>query len=277
MTNTKCIALDDIITDAGTQVRVNLCESTVDRYAEEMRDGCKFPPVVVFHDGSRFILADGFHRVLAAKRAEFLDILADVRLGGKPEALRHALGANVTHGLPRTNADKRRSVELALAQWPDISSVMIAKTCAVSHTFVDSFRAQLATVASSVNQAATVAPCEAPKRKGADGKEYKQPAKRNKVSDTAGEKSGTSGLGEVGTSSGAGKANAGTPPPGPSADAQLVAALGITPDEVLGEMLRAVAIETEEALAISNPEWLSMLADAHQRAADTLREKAASM
>jgi hypothetical protein len=164
-------------------------------------------------------------------------------------------------------------VELALDQWPDLSSREIGRACAVSHQFVEDFRKQLSTVDSSVNQPATVAGST---RKGADGKERKAPAKR-KVSDTAGETSGTSGLGEVGTSPGAGNANAGTPPQGPSADAQLVAALGVTPDEVLEEMLRAVAIETEEALAISNPEWLSMLADAHQRAADTLREKAASM
>jgi ABC-type Fe3+-citrate transport system substrate-binding protein len=139
----------------------------------------------------------------------------------------------------------------------------------VSHQFVEDFRKQLSTVDSSVNQPATVAGST---RKGADGKERKAPAKR-KVSDTAGETSGTSGLGEVGTTREPGHA----PVPGPSADAQLVAALGITPDEVLGEMLRAVAIETEEALAISNPEWILMLADAHQRAADTLREKAGSM
>lgn len=262
----KSIQLADIDTQAGTQVRAELSEATVVDYTAQMLDGVKFPPVVVFHDGSRFILADGFHRVLAANRAEFLDILAEVKLGGKPEALRYALQANVRHGLPRSNADKRRSVELALAQWPDLSSREIGRACAVSHVFVESVRQP---------QVVTVTTCEPepPKRKGADGKEYKQPAKRDKVSDTAGEKSGTSGLGEVGTSSGVDR----TPPPGHSSDAQLVAALGITPDEVLGEMLRGIAIETEEALAISNPEWLSMLADAHQRAADTLREKAGSM
>jgi hypothetical protein len=145
-----------------------LNESTVDEYAAEMTNGAKFPPVTVFHDGSRFILADGFHRVLAARRAEFLDILADVKLGGKPEALRFALAANVKHGLPRTNADKRRSVELALAMWPDLSSREIARACAVSHTMVDEIRTpQLATVASS----------EPAKRKGADGKSRKAPAK----------------------------------------------------------------------------------------------------
>jgi len=161
----KSIRITDIITDAGTQVRAELSEATVVDYTAQMLEGVKFPPVVVFHHGSRFILADGFHRVMAAIRAGFLDILAEVRLGGKPEALRYALQANVKHGLPRSNADKRNSVKLAIQQWPERSSNLIAKSCAVSHTLVDSVRSQLANSASCGDEPAT--------RTGADGKARK--------------------------------------------------------------------------------------------------------
>lgn len=192
MSEPRCILLSEIVTDAGTQVRAELNESTVDEYSAQMLDGVKFPPVTVFHDGSRFILADGFHRVLAARRAEFLDILADVRIGGKPEALRFALAANVKHGLPRTNADKRRSVELALAMWPDLSSREIARACAVHHDLVERIRTkptdnQLADSASSTApQASPVASSEPAKRKGADGKSRKAPKKESPAEDAGG-------------------------------------------------------------------------------------------
>src|SRR4051812_10700182 len=108
------LKLELIRTDAGTQSRVCLTDDVVAEYAERMIEGEQFPPVVVFHDGSDFILSDGFHRVMAAIRNQFKDILADVRKGTKLDALKYALGANRANGLRRTNADKRRCVVLAL-------------------------------------------------------------------------------------------------------------------------------------------------------------------
>jgi len=67
------------------------------------------------------------------------------------------------HGLRRTNADKRRAVEIALREFPNLSSAELARVCAVSHTLVDKVRPQPATVAGS----------EA--RLGADGKIRKMP------------------------------------------------------------------------------------------------------
>lgn len=159
------LKLSEVLTTAGTQIRASIDSNTVDEYAQAMQDATqKFPPVVVFHDGNRYILADGFHRVMAASRNGFLDIEADVRKGTKADALRFALGANAVHGLKRTNADKRRSVELALAEWPKLSNRELAKLCAVSDPFVGEVR-QLLTVSSSDT------------RIGADGKERKLPRK----------------------------------------------------------------------------------------------------
>ena len=56
------IALSDIVTDAGTQVRVQPDDATVADYAAQMTDGAQFPPVVLFHDGNQYFLADGFQR-----------------------------------------------------------------------------------------------------------------------------------------------------------------------------------------------------------------------
>jgi hypothetical protein len=57
-------------------------------------------------------------------------------------ALQHALAANQTHGLRRTNADKRRAVELALDRWPDKSDREIATLAGTSHPFVGRVRGE---------------------------------------------------------------------------------------------------------------------------------------
>lgn len=138
---TKLLKISSVVTTAGTQIRAKIDVDTVEQYAEAMQDATnKFPPVVVFHDGSQFILADGFHRVMAAARNGFTDIDAEVNKGTRTDALKFALGANSTHGLKRTNADKRRSVELALAEWPKISDREIARICFVSAEMVGDVR-----------------------------------------------------------------------------------------------------------------------------------------
>src|SRR3954462_9709856 len=95
----KLLKLSDVVTTAGTQIRARINEDTVDEYAVAMLDAeNKFPPVVVFHDGNQFILADGFHRMLAASRNGFKDIEADINKGTKSDALKFALSANAAHG-----------------------------------------------------------------------------------------------------------------------------------------------------------------------------------
>lgn len=166
---TSLLKLSEISTTSGTQIRASINHEAVDEYANAMTDGVKFPPVVVFHDGSEYILADGFHRVMAANRNGFKDIEAEVCKGTKSDALKYALGANSTHGIKRTNADKRRSVELALAEWPKLSDNKLAEICAVSQPFVTGMRAEHITVISS----------KAETRIGRDGKERKLPAKKS--------------------------------------------------------------------------------------------------
>lgn len=166
---TALLQLSVIVTDAGTQIRAKVCEDTVAQYAAEMLEGAKFPPVDVFHDGNQFILADGFHRVMAASRNGFKDIEADVRKGTKSDALKFALSANATHGIKRTNPDKRRSVELALAEWPKLSDVELSRICAVSTFLVQNVRSETQPLENRGSP-----------RQGADGKIRKVPAPKSK-------------------------------------------------------------------------------------------------
>jgi hypothetical protein len=139
------LALDFIAIDGGTQSRAYLNDSTVDEYAEAMDGGAEFPPVLVFYDGEKYWLADGFHRVAAAKKGECGEIVADVRSGTRRDAILYSVGANATHGLRRTNADKRRSVLTLLGdeEWSQWSDREIARRCGVSTPFASKLRSEL--------------------------------------------------------------------------------------------------------------------------------------
>jgi uncharacterized ParB-like nuclease family protein len=160
---TQDLPLESINVYGGTQTRVKTSDEAIASYAEEMAQGTVFPPIVVFYDGATYWLADGFHRYLAAKRNEYPTILAAVQPGGRSDALRHALGANATNGVYRTNADKRNAVEIALEEWPDRANPVLADTCKVSVELVRRVRTEL-TKSGRLQAADSVT--------GRDGKEY---------------------------------------------------------------------------------------------------------
>ena len=135
----KTLPIKDICIDAGTQSRVSLDESVVQEYYEFLTSyEDDLPPVTVFFDGLEYFLADGFHRIMAYQRdgREFID--SHLKGGTLRDAIRFSLGANATHGLKRSQADKRKSVTTALDdhEWGKLSAREIARMCDVSHTFV---------------------------------------------------------------------------------------------------------------------------------------------
>lgn len=136
------LQLDKITTDAGTQARVGLNEDVVAEYAEAIIAGADMPPITVFHDGKRYILADGFHRYFAHVKARAMEISANVCQCTKRDAMWHALGANQAHGLRRTNADKREAVRILLRdkEWAKLSDREIAEHLGLSHPFVAAVR-----------------------------------------------------------------------------------------------------------------------------------------
>lgn len=146
------LALNQIRRDGGTQPRTAINEAVVSEYGEMYREHGPdaLPAVTVFFDSTAYWLADGFHRTLGAERAELKDIDVDVRHGTQRDAILWSFGANASHGLRRTNDDKRKAVHamLADAEWSKWSDSAIARACSVSHTFVQRERASLATDAS---------------------------------------------------------------------------------------------------------------------------------
>lgn len=112
------LAVVDLEECSRVQVRAGKPDAdVVTRYAEFMKSGAIFPPVVVFREKGteRYVVADGHHRLRAAQQIGAKKIDVDLREGDENDAIEFALGANSDHGLPRTGKDIRRAVDLLMS------------------------------------------------------------------------------------------------------------------------------------------------------------------
>jgi hypothetical protein len=168
----ELVHLNSIKTNGSTQMRAGLNADTVAEYREAMQENgwSDFPPIVTFYDGSIHWLADGFHRLAAWQSVGVSvgdsKVPAIVKTGGQRDAVLYAASANAVHGLRRTNADKRRAVEVLLRdeEWRQWSNYEIAKRCAVDEKTVRTIRNEMYPPATEIPQLNT--------RIGGDGKVY---------------------------------------------------------------------------------------------------------
>lgn len=139
------LPIADIRRESELQCRARgINKGTVDEYAELYKIGTVLPPIVVFKDAKGVHwLADGFHRVAAAELTGVAEIAVDVREGDRRAALLYAAGANASHGLRRTNADKRRAVLAVLAAFPKMTDRKIGEACGVDNKTVAAARRSL--------------------------------------------------------------------------------------------------------------------------------------
>lgn len=128
--------------DGGTQPRIAIHPLTLEEYAREMKAEASFPPVIVFYDGTDYWLADGFHRVEAASSIGIKKVSSSIKQGSRRDAILYSVGANATHGLRRSNADKRRAVLKLLEdeEWSKWSNREIARRVAVDEKMVRKLR-----------------------------------------------------------------------------------------------------------------------------------------
>lgn len=165
------LELDKIRIDGGTQLRY----LDTNHVAELRRvHPTNLPKIVVFFDGKDYWLADGFHRYHRFRADNVKSVEVERRKGTQRDAVLYACSANSRHGLPRTNADKRRAVAtlLADAEWGKKSSRWIAEKCNVSDDLVADVRK-----AGESN----------PVREGKDGKTYRAPETTEKSNNTQGQ------------------------------------------------------------------------------------------
>lgn len=137
------IKLSTIIVDSNFQPRAKLNQQEIENYAELIKEGTEFPPIVVFKKNEdSYILASGFHRFEAHKKLELTEISAEIREGSELDILIEAIQSNSRHGLRLTNEDKWRSVSLILndSSGKNWSDNHIATTCGVSNHLVKKVR-----------------------------------------------------------------------------------------------------------------------------------------
>ena len=151
------LALDTILADSRAQPREALNTETVKAYAEEMARNAIFPPLMVFYDGEKYWLADGFHRRNAALSADIKVFRCEIRRGGLREAVLFSCSANSTHGQRRSNADKRRAVMRMLedAEWREWSDSEISRRCKVSDFLVATIRKEHTSISRSMDRTFT--------------------------------------------------------------------------------------------------------------------------
>ena len=137
--------LTDIVLDPQLQMRDSLDGELINEYSESIKEGSKFPPLEVFHDGSSYFLVDGWHRYYAYKKAGIADVEVKLHKGTLRAARLYATGVNDDHGARRSPATKRKIVMVYLddVEWAEWSSRDIAKHSKLSHTFIEKVRKSL--------------------------------------------------------------------------------------------------------------------------------------
>ncbi len=152
----KVFALETLELMGEAQSRVHIDPSVVAEYVERMSwdeargravdpEGAPWPAVTVYTRGETLWVADGFHRVEAAKTLGFAGIQCRVLEGDRRDAIQYSLSANARHGLRRTREDKRRAVRRALSDdtWRTWTDARVAELCSVSRSLVGSTRERL--------------------------------------------------------------------------------------------------------------------------------------
>ena len=139
------LPLRDIYLHGDTHSRPGIYQGMVAQFAKSMQNGANLPPIVVFYDGKIYWLADGFHRVAAARLLEWSGIRAEIRTGARRDAVAYSTKANGQPdvlGLRYCMEDRRHAVRLMLSdmEWVEWSDRAVARHCGVTHSFVQKVR-----------------------------------------------------------------------------------------------------------------------------------------
>lgn len=179
---TQKFPIREIVLNQRCQARVEPHPDIVDEYAAAYRLKAKMPPVDVFIVDGAPHLIDGWHRISGAIKAEATWITCEiVGTGTLEEAVWKALAANQTHGIRRTNEDKRRAVRLALESpiGNEQSARVLAEHIGVSHELVLKVRGEWeAERRAQLSTPDSCEPAEPVKRIGKDGRARSAPKPR---------------------------------------------------------------------------------------------------
>ena len=164
------LPLTSITLDKRLQMRPKLNQQRVERYSELISEGVSLPAAIVFDDGKKKWLADGWKRYRACEKAKCEVLYCEVRNGTFRDAFLFALGANGEHGESR-DAETIDAVMKAVFADDELrkdSDRKLAVVCNVSRATISRYRKKLVPAGGSGE------PPE--KRRGQDGKEYSVPS-----------------------------------------------------------------------------------------------------
>jgi hypothetical protein len=83
----KLVRITELLANAPVEPEAHLDTARVGHYAKIFD---ALPPIVVFDTAEGLLLADGYHRVAAARRRGLETVEAEVRLGSRHDALQYA-------------------------------------------------------------------------------------------------------------------------------------------------------------------------------------------
>ena len=155
-TAVRDVPIKSLRLDPRCQLRADIRQSIIQDYhdvLEEELEAAKaaerdpvwpFPPLDVFwRVAGPNLVADGWHRTKAAQIAKWPNpIPCVVHDGDLRDAILWAANANSTHGIRRSNEDKRKTIITLLhdREWRKWSSNEIARRCNVSASLVEIVR-----------------------------------------------------------------------------------------------------------------------------------------
>lgn len=168
------LPIDKINVRDQYQIRFQMDETRVNEYAELMKDGVQFPPILVgefvgIHGPDpdpTYILLDGFHRLEAAKRAGQTAMIVNVvQVHSNADKIETALRANSQHGLSLTAEERRRAAMFLIRWYQNETLQKLARRCGVSKSTVARIRDELSQMGKLDLDGTTT---------GEDGKQRKQ-------------------------------------------------------------------------------------------------------
>lgn len=135
---TQDLALDAIVYDSSIYPRAKHSVSTIDRYAEAMRAGDEFPPMIIEHETHR--LLDGKHRLEAYRKIERKSAPVEIHTvpDGVPAKL-YAASLSARHGDRLSNADLKQVVRDIYAADDTLSQKRVAQLLGVNEGTVSTF------------------------------------------------------------------------------------------------------------------------------------------
>ena len=129
--------------DPQYQPRLKINNGYVREYADLIREGVEFPPIVVTPtENGDFSVISGFHRLKAYNEVGIKEIEAEILQANKFDLLKRAIEDNTKHGVRYTNEDKWQCVTLLLDE-PEsekMSDNAIASIAGVSNHLVKKIR-----------------------------------------------------------------------------------------------------------------------------------------